>query len=423
MKVCLKTPSLAARPVTIVTATLNQLTSLAKPRRKFVAALLATILALRGRVNYRNLARYGNYSERSYARQFKRPFPWLEYHAKTFQAALPPSHELIAAQDASFIPKSGKKTYGLDKFYNGCASRPERGLEISAVAVVDVTQKGAYIAAVAQTPPTPELKKEQADATRLDHAIEQMQTARPYLPTVVSHLAADGWYAKKKYVDAVTAEGLHVVTKLRVDANMRFRYTGERTGLQGRPKTYDGKVDWQDLSRFDKVDISTLGLEQDPEIEVYTAELYHVTLKRWMRTVVLVWYTADGKRHHAILATTDLKCTAADVLRIYQARFQLEFLFRDGKQHAGLTECQARNKEALDFHFNASLATVSAARAAAVAAHTGDESFVFSLATQKQLAFNEHFMGEISTKLGYDLSCWKNHPAYEELRTYGALGA
>lgn len=421
MKVCSKTPSLAARPVTIVTATLNQLPKLAKPQRKFLAALIATILALRGRFNYRNLARYGGYTERTYARQFQQPFPWLEYHAKVIQASLPSSHELVAAQDASFIPKSGKKTYGLDRFYNGCAGRAERGLEISVVAVVDVTQKGAYVAAVTQTPATPELKKEQADATRLDHAIKQMRAARPLLPEAVKYMAADGWYAKQKYVSAVVTEGLHVVTKLRNDANMRFRYTGERSSKQGRPKTYDGKVDWQNLSRFDKVDASELNAGEG--VEIYTAELYHATIKRWLRTVVLVWHTADGKRHHAILATTDLQATANDVLRIYQARFQIEFLLRDGKQHAGLTECQARNKEALDFHFNASLATVSATRAATAAVHTNETPYVFSLATQKQIAFNEHFLAEISAKYDYDLNCWKKHPAYEELRTYGALAA
>lgn len=132
--------------MTIVTATLNQLPSLAKPQRKFLAALIATILSLRGRFNYRNLARYGGYTERSYARQFQQSFPWLEYHAKLLQAALPSSHELVAAQDASFIPKSGKKTYGLDRFYNGCAGRPERGLEISVVAVVDVTKNSELTA-------------------------------------------------------------------------------------------------------------------------------------------------------------------------------------------------------------------------------------------------------------------------------------
>lgn len=405
--------------MTIVTATLNQLSSLAKPQRQFVAALFATILALRGRFNYRNLARYSSYTERTYARQFQRPFPWLAYHAKVLHAALPSSHELLAAQDASFIPKSGKQTYGLDQFYNGCAGRAQRGLEISALAVVDVTQKGAYVAAVAQTPATPALKKEQAEATRLDHAIAQLRAARPLLPKVVNYVAADGWYAKRKYVDAVIAEGLHVVPKLRSDANMRFRFTGQPSGQQGRPKTYDGKVDWQDLNRFDKLETSPLQVSAG--IEVYTAELYHVTLKRWLRVVVLVWHTVDGKRHHAILATTDLQATAADVLRLYQARFQIEFLLRDGKQHAGLTQCQARNKEALDFHFNAALATVSAARAATAAAHTSATPFVFSLATQKQVAFNEHFLAEISAKYGYDLNCWKNHPAYEELRTYGAL--
>ncbi len=38
-------------------------------------------------------------------------------------------------------------------------------------------------------------------------------------------------------------------------------------------------------------------------------------------------------------------------------------------------------------------------------------------------AFNELFLAEISAKFNCDLTCWKNHPAYEELRTYGALAA
>jgi hypothetical protein len=60
-------PSIAARPVTVVTDTLEQMKSIAKPQHKFVAAMLATILALRGRVYHRNLARYGRFCERTYA--------------------------------------------------------------------------------------------------------------------------------------------------------------------------------------------------------------------------------------------------------------------------------------------------------------------------------------------------------------------
>ena len=379
------------------------------------------MLAVRGRINYRNLARYGEYSERTYARQFAQPFPWVPYHAQVIARAVPASHQCIAVQDASFIRKSGKHTPGLDWFYNGCASRAERGLEINALAVVDLTQKGAYIAAVAQTPATAVLKKDDATKTRLDFSIEQVQTTRPHLPAEIRYLAADGAYANKKYADAVVGVGLQLVTKLRNDANLRFRFTGPRTGQRGRPRTYDGKVDWQDLSRFERVDLSAL--DPEPGVEGYTAELYHCSLKRWLRVVVLVWYTADGQRHHAIFATTDLHCAALEVLRMYQARFQIEFLFRDGKQFAGLAECQARNAEALDFHFNAALATVSATRAATAQAHQEDTPFVFSMASQKQVTFNEHFMAEIFTKLGQDLNCIKNHPAYAALRTYGALAA
>jgi len=46
--------------------------------------------------------------------------------------------------DASFIAKSGKKTFGLDWFYGGCHSRTERGLEVSVIAVVDRVTKDSY---------------------------------------------------------------------------------------------------------------------------------------------------------------------------------------------------------------------------------------------------------------------------------------
>lgn len=417
----IKKPSLVARPVTIVTATLNQLPELTKPWRKFFAALIATMLAVRGRVNYRNLARYGSYCEHTYARHFAQPFPWLAYHAQVIREAVPATHRLLLAQDASFIPKSGKATWGLGRFYNGCAGRVERGLEISTLALVDLTQKGAYVVAVEQTPATAALKKSGADSTRIDLALQQIQTTQPHLPAQVRYVAADGYYAKKKYVDGVVQLGLHVVTKLRNDADMRFRYAGKATGQPGRPKVYDGKVDWQDLSRFDAV--GTTDLELGAGVTAYTAELYHSSLKRWLRVVVLVWHTADGKRHHAILATTDLDCAARELIEMYQGRFHLEFLFRDGKQFAGLSDCQARNAAALDFHCNAALATVSATRAAMAQVHEKDTPFVFSMASQKQVTFNELFMAEISTKLNQDFTCWKIHPAYEELRTYGALAA
>src|SRR4030095_15781395 len=139
--------------MTIVKEILKQMPAVSQPQRKFLATLFATILALRGRVNFRNLSRYCDYSERTIARHFRRCFDWPDFHQRVIQGALDPRSELISVQDASFIPKSGKQTFGLGHFFNGCANRAERGLEISTLAVVDVTRRCAFTLAVAQTPP------------------------------------------------------------------------------------------------------------------------------------------------------------------------------------------------------------------------------------------------------------------------------
>src|SRR2546422_8628655 len=139
--------------MTIVTNILQQMPAVRQPQGKFLAVLFATILALRGSVTGRNLSRYCEYSERTIARQFRASFDWPDFHQRVMTVALDPRSELVSAQDASFIPKSGKHTFGLGHFFNGCASRAERGLEISTVAVGGVTRPPAFTLPLAQTPP------------------------------------------------------------------------------------------------------------------------------------------------------------------------------------------------------------------------------------------------------------------------------
>ena len=62
--------------------------------------------------------------------------------------------------------------------------------------------------------------------------------------------------------------------------------------------------------------------------------------------------------------STDDSMDGREVLDYYRTRFQLEFCFRDGKQHAGIANCQGADFRKLDFHFNASLAAVNLAKAA-----------------------------------------------------------
>ena len=87
------------------------------------------------------------------------------------------------------------------------------------------------------------------------------------------------------------------------------------------------------------------------------------------------------------------------------------------------SDCQARDQEAMHFHFNASVATVNLARIMAQEEHKAEEPFVFSMASIKQRFFNEHLLNLIISKLALDQSAVKNHPQFEYLRNYAAIAA
>ena len=270
--------------MTMVKNILRQMPGLGQPQRKFLATLFVTILVLRGRVNFRNLSRYCDYSERTIARQFRAPCDWPDFHQRVLMTALAPHSELISAHDASFISKSGKQTFGLGHFFNGCASRAERGLEISTLAVVDVTRRCAFTLASAQTPPGEAATQAEPEETRVDFYKQQLRTHRHRLPPGVQYQCVDGYYAKKKYIDEVISLNLHAITKLRSDADCVLLYTGPHPKRRGARRKYDGKVNFQALHRFE--DLGTR--PEEPHGHLYTAVVWHKTLQRRLRIVVLL---------------------------------------------------------------------------------------------------------------------------------------
>ena len=89
---------------------------------------MTTIHLMVGKVNFTNLSRYSGLTERTYRRQYENSFEFMSINRRLIETAIAAERFQVAAIDASFIPKSGKHTPGLDWFYNGKASRAERGL-------------------------------------------------------------------------------------------------------------------------------------------------------------------------------------------------------------------------------------------------------------------------------------------------------
>lgn len=371
-----------------------------------------------GKVNFTNLSRYSELSERTYRRQFEQPFAFMGINQRLIAAAIDAVRFQVAAIDASFIPKSGKHTPGLDWFYNGKASRAERGLEISVIAVVDVDAALGYALSVQQTPATETPEESEVEpqptVTRVDYYLSHLQATRSALPDSVRHLVGDGDYSTHKWVQGVSALNLEVIGKLRHDANLQYCYEGAQKPRGARRK-YDGKVRLDDLSRW-----QSLG-EVKPNVSLYTAVVWSINLKRKIRVVYLVNQHSPERACTALLFSTDIALDPLQLYLAYRARFQIEFIFREAKQFTGLTDGQSRDEKKMDFHFNAALTALNLAKWDAYQQHDTAEPFVFSMASYKRRKLNQHLLERFIRNLGLDETLIKSHPNYQNLCNYGLL--
>lgn len=261
--------------------------------------------------------------------------------------------------DCTFLPKSGKATFGLDKFWSSCAGKARRGLEASVLACVNVATKQCFALEATQTP-AGATQQEGRGYSRLSFYLEQLSDCLPRLPAL-THWVGDGFYAKKEVFELFASAGRHLITRLRSDADLHHPWRdGRQPGQRGPNRKYDGKARFDDLSRWEAAGVHPV----HGHISLYAQLLHSKRFARTLRVVLLL----DTRSHkHVLLASTDLQQQPAQLAYYYHLRFQrgrpaIELLFRDAKQFTGLTQCQARSQDKPDYHLNASLAAVSVAR-------------------------------------------------------------
>jgi hypothetical protein len=322
------------------------------------------------------------------------------------------SNTVIAAIDCSYLPKAGKRTFGLDQFWSGLAGRNKKGLEISLLSLIDVTADKAWTLSVKQTPAQLSAK-EGADGqyTRIDFYLNQILELLPRLRQVL-YIVADGYYAKNKVFNTLSKNGKHLITKLRPDANLRFLHTGPHPkNKKGRPSQYAGKVNWKqmDLRRWHSIGAD----HKYHHLSIYTRILNSPHFQRNLRIVMLL---NQRTNKYVLLASTDLEIDARTMVAYYQLRFKIEFLFRDAKQFTGLTHCQARDEQSLDFHFNMSLAAINLLQL-----YMKQDSTIHSMNSFVRKAYNTRFakflFSQLSSKAKFDLI----HPQLETVLNFGCL--
>jgi hypothetical protein len=230
-------------------------------------------------------------------------------------------------------------------------------------------------------------------------------------------MVADAYFSKKKVVDTMLSLGLNFISRLRDDAVMMYIYQGESTGKKGRPKKYDGKVNAYNFN----MNYFTENFS-DKEMKIYSAIVSCKAFKRDIKLAVAIFYK-DGKEvTRKLYFSTDLELCAEKIVRYYRSRFQIEFLYRDAKQHCGLTNCQARSENKLNFHFNAALTAVNLAKIEWLNTKTSTDE-PFSMLNYKIMYNNELLLNAFIQRFAINANTVKNKQIISELRNYGKIAA
>ncbi len=401
----------------LITAIIAKIDKTTKPRQKFILHILILFMGLRGKYNFINMARYGLYGEQTYRNQMSIPFDWAGFNKDLIQQSC--SDELIIAFDPSYMPKSGKKTFQVGRFWSGKDQAVKPGLEIGAIAVVDV-QNGTALSL--ESVQTPKISKGEAGENLVDHYAQVILDKVHIIESLkIKYVAVDAFFSKNRFIDVITSKSnLEIVGRLRNDANLRYQFTGPQKSGRGRKRKYADKVA---VTNIDRRRIKFC-FEEAEDVDIFSGIVYSVSLQRLIRIVYIQNYDQKGiGKSHAILFSTDLNLSPDKILLYYHQRYQIEFLFRDAKNYAGLEDCQARSENKLHFHVNASLTAVSLAKALHYLNVPIAERGSFSMADVKVQYFNQFMTDFIFSKLALDMSCEKYRCLYHECLNIGRLAA
>jgi hypothetical protein len=211
---------------------------------------------------------------------------------------------------------------------------------------------------------------------------------------------------------------MHVISRLRDDADLQYLYNGKPTGKRGRPKKFAGKINHSniDMDYFTPV-------SEDKDAVVHCAIVYSKALKRNINLVHVLYCNGKGKKKHKLYFSTDVNLDAPSILKYYQSRFQIEFLYRDGKQHTGLNDCQARSENKLNFHFNVSLTVVNIAKITHWLSIPKEQRKAFYMTDIKTINNNTLQLNLFFDKFGINPYSAINQKKARELIYYGTIAA
>jgi len=312
------------------------------------------------------------YSYKTIERFFDKKIDWLSLKWQMIKRVI--GEEVILVADETTVSKSGKSTYGVGYFYSGLQNRAINSIQFLSFSLIDVKSRRAYPLFSKQlkrknkkeikNKPKGKVGRPKGSKNRNSSEIRLeglFKVVSWYLKTITKviklpqlrYFVYDGAFGNNAGIQAVKRANLHLISKLRKNATLYFRFTGEQKG-RGRKRMYGELIEYENIDK--KYLKKTTINDKDIETKIYQFEALHKKINGAIN-IVLIFSTnlKTKKTTHTILFSTDLDQHYEKIIDYYSLRFQIEFNFRDAKQFFGLEDFMNIKKRRLHNFANLSL--------------------------------------------------------------------
>lgn len=313
--------------------------------QKQLLIVTKSMLTMTGRITMLSLSRWtekgGSY--RTLQRFFKSEIDWFALNwALVRTKCLQSDAVILLAGDATTVTKSAKKTHGIGRFFSSIYSRAVPGIAFQTLSLINTETRTSWPILMEQIlPPTTPSKTNDTNSTpkkkgkgrppgsknKNNQEVKlkgEMAQVKPMLVKLLDLLSNqlqlvyfvyDGAFSNNAAVKMTNKLGLHLISKLRNNSALFFKYTGEYSG-KGRPKQYGARIDYAKLP-----DENLRSDEKKGNIRerIYQIESLHKTMSESLNVVTIhKENTVTGKCAHIILFSTDINLNWDKVVDYYR---------------------------------------------------------------------------------------------------------
>jgi len=332
--------------------------------------IVLAMLAMTGRVTMLGISRWtgegGSY--RTIQRFYNRAIAWAKVNWIFIRHhLLDPTDIIVIGGDETVVTKSGKKSYGLDRFFSSLYGKPVPGLSFFTLSLISVKERTSYPVMMEQVLKEKE-PEEQSDKKKPEKKGKKQARKRgrpkgsqnknrrevelkPYLvhiQTMLKKLLAligldlklvywvmDGAFGNHNALQMVRQCSLHLISKVRCDAALYFPYAGQQKKC-GACQKYGPKLDYANIpDQYLKETTILDGIQTC----IYQMTMWHKLFPDQLNVVIISKINLKTQaRAHVVLFSSDLDLAYDKLIDYYRLRFQIEFNFRDAKQFWGLED-------------------------------------------------------------------------------------